>query len=98
LSVLHAVTRRQLQVGNWLVPDPSPDSQPAWRRWNHALDEPRILAALRAAARRHPARLSPTSTVPPRGQLTASLLTADSARRLPRPPAPQLRPIARSSR
>jgi hypothetical protein len=95
---LYSAVRRQLQSGNWLVPDPDPDARLAWRRWTHASEEPEILAALRVAAERNPARACTTITAPSRGQMSASLIAAGSARRLLRPAAPQLRPATRSSR
>ena len=98
VAELHSVVRRQLQSGNWLVPDPDPDALLTWRRWTHALEEAEILAALRVAAQRNPAQACTRIKAPSRGQLTASLIAAGSARRLLRPAAPQLRPTTRSSR
>jgi hypothetical protein len=92
---LHSVVRRQLQSGNWLVPDPDPDAQHPWRRWTHALDEPEILVALRVAAHQHPTRPSARITAPSREAVSASLLTTGSTRRLGRPVAPRLRPASR---
>ena len=62
LTGLHSVVRRQLQSGNWLVPDPDPDARLPWRRWTHALEEPDILATLRVAAQGHPGRASTAIT------------------------------------
>jgi hypothetical protein len=97
VAELRAVVRRQLQSGNWLVPDPDPHALLPWRLWTHALEEPEILAALRVAAQRNPARDRTTITAPSRGQLSASVITAGSARRLLRPATPQLRPATRLS-
>jgi hypothetical protein len=90
VAILHDVTHRQLQVANWYVPDPNPDTPHVWRPWNHSLLEPEILAALRGATRQPPMNLDRRASSLWRSRPSAALATS-GRHSVSRPRAPQIR-------